>query len=126
MHSRKLMLFVREALRSTHRFDRTAKCSKLLPRDLVLLKKKGFTSKHKIVDNWETEPYGIVSQRSDGLPVYTVVINDRERTLHCSMLFLLALLHDTESILDYIGKSEKLGNPVEKQFDKFPVDQPVY
>ena len=43
-----------------------------------MVKKKGFTSKHKIADKWETEPYEIVSQRSDGLPVYMVVRNDRE------------------------------------------------
>ena len=96
----------KEALRLKQRFDRTA--SKLLPGDLVLVKKKGFTSKHKIADKWETEPYEI-SQRSDGLPVYVV---DRERTLHYNMLFLLGVQHDTESILDDIGESEQSGNPV--------------
>ena len=59
----------KEALRSKQRFDRTAKCSKLLPDDLVLVKKKDFVSKHKIADRWETKPYEIISQRSDGLPV---------------------------------------------------------
>ena len=113
------------------RFDRTAKSSKLLPGDLVLVKKKGFTSKHKITDKWETEPYEIVSQRLDGLPVYTVIRNDRERTLHHNMLFLLGLRHDTESILDDTGKSENSGNPVREQVDNFlivdgEVDQPVY
>ena len=47
----------KEAFRTKERFDKTAKCSKLLPGDLVLVKKKGFTSKHKISDKWETEPY---------------------------------------------------------------------
>ena len=51
----------KEAIRSTQHFNRTARCSKLLPGDLVLVKKKGFTSKHKIADKWETEPYEIVS-----------------------------------------------------------------
>ena len=46
----------KEAFRTKERFDKTAKCSKLLPGDLVLVKKKGFTSKHKIADKWETEP----------------------------------------------------------------------
>ena len=50
----------KEALRSKLRFDSTAKSSKLLPGDLVLVKKRGFTSKHKNADNWETEPYEIV------------------------------------------------------------------
>ena len=42
----------KEAIRSKQCFDRTAKCSKLLPGDLVLVKRKGFTSKHKIADKW--------------------------------------------------------------------------
>ena len=72
-----------------------------------------------------------MSQRSDGLPVYTVVRNDRERTLHHNMLFPLGLRHDTESMLNDTGKSEILGNPVKEQVDNFPlsddeVDQPVY
>ena len=46
----------KEALRSKQRFDRTTKSSKLLPGDLVLVKKKGFTLKHKTADKWETEP----------------------------------------------------------------------
>ena len=121
----------KEALRSKQSFDRTAKSSKLLPVDVVLVKKKGFTSKHKIADKWETEPCEIVSQRSDGLPVYTVVRNDRERTLHHNMLFLLGLRHDIGSILDDTGKSENSGNPAGEQVDNFPiidgeVDQPVY
>ena len=98
---------------------------------MVLVKKRGFTSKHKIADKWETEPYEVVSQRSDGLPVYTVVKNDRERTLHRNMLFLLALWHDIGSTLNDMGKSEILGNPVMEQVGNFPssdgkVDQPVY
>ena len=102
-----------------------------MPGDLVLVKKKGFTSKHKIADKWETEPYKIVSQQSDGLPVYTVARNDRERTLHHNMLFPLGLRHDTGSILTDTEKSEILGNPVEEQVDNFPIsdgeaDQPVY
>ena len=120
-----------EALKSKLRFNRTARNSKLIPGDLVLVKKKGFTSKHRIVDKWETEPYEVVSQRSDGLPVNTVVRNDRERTLHHNMLFLLALWHDIESTLNDMGKSEILGNPVIEQVDNFPVndgevDQPVH
>ena len=121
----------KEAIRSKQCFNRTAKCSKLLPGNLVLVKRKGFTSKHKIAGKWESEPYEIVSQCSDGLPVYTVMRNDRERTLHCNMLFLLGIRHDIEGILDDIGGSENSGNPVSVQVDNFPVsdgevDQPVY
>ena len=78
----------------------------------------------------ETEPCEVVSQRSDGLPVYTVR-NDRDRTLHCNMLFLLTLRHDIGSTLNDMGESEILGNPVMEQVGNFPgsdgeVGQPVY
>ena len=121
----------KEAVRSKQHFDRTAKCSKLLPGDLVLVIRKGFTSKHKIAGKWESEPYEIVSQHSDGLPVYTVMRNDRERTLHHNMLFPLDLRRDTGSVLNNIGESENSGNPVSEQVDNFPssdgeVDQPIY
>ena len=81
----------KEAVRSKQCFDRMAKCSKLLPGDLILVKQKGFTSKHKIADRWESEPYEIFSQCSDGLPVNTIVRNDRERTLHHNMFFPLGI-----------------------------------
>ena len=81
----------KEAVRSKQRFDQTAKYSKLLPGDLVLIRRKGFTSKYKIADKWESEPCEIISQPSDGLPVYTVMRNDRERILHHNMLFRLGL-----------------------------------
>ena len=121
----------KEAIRSKQHFDRTARCSKLLPGDLVLVKRKGFTSKHKIADKWESEPYEIVSQRSDGLPVYTVMRNDTERTLHCNMLFPLGLRCDIESLVDYTSESENFGNTVPEQVDNFPasdeeIDQPIY
>ena len=81
----------KEALRLKMRFDKTAKYSNSLPGDLVLVRRKGFTTKHKIADKWETEPYEMVSQRSDGLPVYTVVRDGREKTLHCNILFPLGI-----------------------------------
>ena len=106
-------------IRSKQRFDKTARCSKLEPGDLVLMKQKGFTSKHKIADKWETEPYEIVSQRSDGLPVYTVMRNDCERTLHRNMLFPLGLQHDSESILSNLVEFENTENPELSQVDNF-------
>ena len=126
------MNFVKKRhLEPKRRFDKTAKCSKLLPGDLVLVKKKSFTSKHKIADKWETEPYEIVSQCSDGLPVYTVMRNDKERTLHRNMLFLLGLQCDTERILPKLAEFENTENPNLNQVDNFSIDdgeidQPVY
>ena len=94
----------KQVIRSKQRFDKTARSSKLEPGDLVLVKWKGFTSKHKIADKWETEPYEIVSQRSDGLPGYTVMRNGCERTLHRNMLFPLGLRHDSGSILSNLAE----------------------
>ena len=115
----------------TLKFDKTARCSKLLPGDLVLVKRKGFNSKHKIANKWESEPYEIVSQHSDGLLVYTVMRNDRERTLHRNMLFPLSLRHDSGSMLPNLAEFENTENPESNQVDAFSdndgeVDQPVY
>ena len=121
----------KEAIRTKQRFDKTARCSKLVPGDLVLVKRKVFTAKHKIADKWETEPYEIVSQCSDGLPVYTVTRNGRERTLHRNMLFLLGLRCDIESTLPKLVEFGNTENPDMGQVDNFSnkdgeVDQPVY
>ena len=72
-----------------------------------------------------------VSQRTDGLPVYTVVRNDKERTLHRNMHFLLGLRRDSESILSNLAKFENTENPELIQIDNVlnsdgEVDQPVY
>ena len=101
----------KEAIRSKQRFDKTARSSKLEPGDLVLVKQKGFTLKYKIADKWETEPYEIVSQRSDGLPVYTVMRNGCEKTLTRNMLFPLDLRHDSGSILSNLAEFENKENP---------------
>ena len=109
----------KEVIRLKQRFDKTAKSSKLEPGDLVLVRRKGFTSKHKIADKWEAEPYEIVSQRSDGLPVYTVMRNGCERTLPRNMLFPLGLRHDSGSILSNLAEFENMENPESNQVDNF-------
>ena len=121
----------KEAARTKQRFDGTAKHSKLVPGDLVLVRRKGFTMKHKIADKWESEPYEIVSQCSDGLPVYTVSRNGRERTLHRNMLFPLAIRRDSESTLSKLAEFEHAENPDQDQVDNFSnidgeVEQPIY
>ena len=59
----------KEAQRSKRCYDKFAKSSKLEPGDLVLVRKKGFQEKHKIADCLEKDPYEVVKQRQDGLPV---------------------------------------------------------
>ena len=62
--------------------------------DLVLVKLVGLTGKHKLADQWETEPYRIIRKPDASMPVYVVQRSDsvgKERTLHRNMLFPLAL-----------------------------------
>ena len=68
----------KEAPRSKQRYDKTAKTSKLEPGDLVLVRRKGFQEKHKILNRWESDPYEVIKQREDGLPVFVVTSNGRE------------------------------------------------
>ena len=65
----------KEAMRLKKRYDKSAKSSKLEPGDLVLIQKKGFQEKHKNSDRWEKDPYKVVKQRQDGLPVFVVANN---------------------------------------------------
>ena len=65
----------KEALRSKQRYDKMVKTSKLEPGDLVLVRRKGFQEKHKILNRWESDPYEVIKQREDGLPVFVVVNN---------------------------------------------------
>ena len=94
----------KEAQRSKRCYDKFAKSSKLEPGDLVLVRKKGFQEKHKIADHWEKDPYEVVKQRQDRLPVFVVSNNGQERVLHHNMLFPLHYQCETESNIDDIGE----------------------
>ena len=75
----------KESLKNKNRYDRNIHCSKLEVRDLVLVRKKAFTGKHKISDCWEVDPYRVLSQPGDGLPVFKVQScgkDKKERVLH--------------------------------------------
>ena len=74
----KQLLLVKELLRSKRLYDKFAKSSKLEPGDLVLVRKKGFQEKHKKADCWKKDPYEVVMQRQDGLPVFVVLNNGQE------------------------------------------------
>ena len=55
-----------------HHYDETARSSVLMPGDLVLVQKVGVKCKHKIGDKWEHDPYIVISQPNDDIPVYEV------------------------------------------------------
>ena len=118
----------KEAQRSKKRYDKMAKTSKLEPGNLVLVRRKGFQEKHKILDRWESDPYEVIKQREDGLPVFVVVNNGRERVLHHNMLFLLKYRREIESNIDNLDESDRTA-PEQFQGDAEMSDledQPVY
>ena len=119
----------KEAMRSKRRYNNSAKCSKLEPGDLVLVRKKGFQEKHKISDRWEQDPYEVVRQRQDGLPVFVVTNNGKEQVLHCNMLLPLNYHHEIGSDVDGKGEPELLLTPEQIQDDVTLSDlddQPIY
>ena len=116
-------------MRSKRRYDKSTKCSKLEPGHLVLVRKKGFQDKHKILDRWEWDPYEVVKQRQDGLPVFVVTNNGKEQVLHHSMLLLLNYHREIGSDVGSKGESELLLTPEQIQDDVTSSDlddQPIY
>ena len=72
------------------------RCSKLDVGDIVrsMVRQKGLTGKHKVADRWEKDYYEVMSQKSNGIPVFVVKEFRerirRERTLHSNMLYPLS------------------------------------
>ena len=62
----------KESKRAKQIYDQKIKCSKLEVGDLILVRRKAFTGKHKITDHWENDIYRVVSLREDGIPVLVV------------------------------------------------------
>ena len=72
-----------------HHYDIKAKEVDLKEGDKVLVKVVAFDGKHKIADRWEEEPYVIIRQLNNNIPVYEVKkVNGkgRKRTLHRNLL----------------------------------------
>ena len=73
-----------------HHYDETARSSILMPDDLVLVQKVGVKGKHKIGDKWEHDPYIVISQPNDDIPVYEVRRDNsrakKTRLLHRTLL----------------------------------------
>ena len=93
----------KESKRNKARYDAKIRCSKLEKGDLVLVRRKGFTGKHKISDRWEINPYRIIPQRDDGLPVFLVKScgkEQKERVLHRNMLFPLRFYEESDNTCD--------------------------
>ena len=74
----------KEAKRSKRRYDQKVRCSKFDVGDIVMVRQKGFTGKHKVVDRWEKDYYEVISQKlKGGIPVFVIKVWERIRGKEC-------------------------------------------
>ena len=69
-------------------YDRKIRGSTVEVGDRVLVRKVGFTSRHKLANRWEDNVYEVLEQPNKNVPVYVVKCEEtsRKRTLHRNML----------------------------------------
>lgn len=75
----------RQAERHKTHYDRRVRENHLQPGDRVLVRNVGLKGKHKLADRWEEDPYIVISQPDEDIPVYQVKKENssgRLRTLH--------------------------------------------
>ena len=79
----------RDAANRKKYYDKNVRCHALEPGDIVLVRRKIFSTDYKIADKWEDEPYVVVSQMGD-TPVFKVRLQEKPnaecRVLHRNML----------------------------------------
>ena len=86
-----------------------------------MVRQKGFTGKHKVVDRWEKDYYEVISQKPNGIPVFVIKSlgkDKRERTLHRNMLYPLSfqVQHDNIDYESLVGDQlESVDNSLEDQ-----------
>ena len=87
--------------RSQHRqkehYDLKSRGAVLEVGDRVLVKVVAFDGRHKLADKWEEEPYVIICQPNEGVPVYEVRREDgqgRKRVLHRNLLLPIGHLSE--------------------------------
>ena len=87
--------------RSQHRqkehYDLKSRGAVLEVGDRVLVKVVAFNGRHKLADKWEEEPYVIICQPNEGVPVYEVRREDgqgRKRLLHRNLLLPIGHLSE--------------------------------
>ena len=77
------------AVRHKGIYDRKIRGSTVEVGDRVLVRKVGFTSKHKLANRWEDEVYEVLEQPDKSIPVFVVKCeggSGKRRTLHRNML----------------------------------------
>ena len=86
------------------RYDAKVRNSVLKHGDLVLVKNVGIRGKHKIEDQWEHEPYVVIDQPNNDIPVYDVW---RQNTRSRKTRLLLRILLLPFMCLPRIEEEEK-------------------
>ena len=118
----------KEAKRSKNRYDWKVQCSKLDIGDIVMVRQKGYTGKHKIMDQWEKDYYEVISQKPNGIPVFVIKglgKSGRERTLHRNMLYPLSFNVQSEDKQHDEVDHESLVGDQSDGIDDSLEDQPV-
>ena len=85
------------------------KCTKLEPRDLVLVRQKTFKRKHKISDRWANIPYCVIQHIGGHLPVYKVQLVDETTKLsvfHKNLPFPLTLINESDEKQQVMEENE--------------------
>ena len=95
-----------------------------------MVRQKGFTGKHKVVDRWEKDYYEIISQKPKGIPVFVIRSlgkDKRERTLHRNMLYPLSFQvqseHEQHDDVDYRSLVEDQSESVDDSLEDQPIQQ---
>ena len=120
----------KESKRSKWRYDQKVRCSKLDVGDIVIVRHKGFTRKHKVVDRWEKVYYDIISQKPKGIPVFVIRSlgkDKRERMLHRNMLYPLSFQvqseHEQHDDVDHRSLVEDQSESVDNSLEDQPIQQ---
>jgi transposase InsO family protein len=92
------------------KYDIKAKAATLHPGDIVLARNVSLRGKHKIADKWESEPYIVVSQPDQTLPVFQVKKQNPKsrkiKTLHRNLLLPLKSASVTDKNTEEIKSSK--------------------
>ena len=98
--------------------------------DIVMVRQKGFTGKHKVADRWENDYYEVISQKPKGIPVFGIrsLGKDKgERMLHRNMLYPLSFQvqseHEQHDDVDHSSLVEDQLESVDDSQEDQPIQQ---
>lgn len=86
------------------------KSNVLKPDDLVLVKIVAFDGRHNLADKWENDPYVVINQPNDDIPVYRVKKQNGEgkiRVLHRNLLLPICSSSNIDDKLKPVPRKRK-------------------